>query len=253
VTGLVVSGLAKAFGGLGVFDGVGFRLTPGRVTGLIGPNGAGKSTLINCLTGVLPVDRGEVRLDGRLVTGRPADVLCRAGLTRTFQHARLLDDRTVLANVLIGAHRRGRASLLDAALRLPAFRRDERALRGHALDALDRVGCAALGGLPARALTAGQQRLVSVARALAGGPRLLLLDEPAAGLDATEIRTLIQALRDIAAGGVGLLIVEHHLDLVMDLCEQVLVLAGGRLVAAGPPETVRADPDVIDAYLGTSA
>ncbi|MFC4049913.1 ABC transporter ATP-binding protein [Actinomadura syzygii] len=249
--GLTVARLCRSFGGLQVLRDVGFRLDPGRVVGLIGPNGAGKSTLINCVTGVLAPDGGDIWLSGSRATGRSPDDLCRGGLSRTFQHARLLEHLTVLDNVLVGAHVRGRVGIVAAALRLPSVRHEEIRLRECAVRALDLVGCGHLADTPAHALTTGQQRLVSVARGLAGDPRFVLLDEPAAGLDDTETGALADALRQVAAGDVGLLIVEHHLELIMELCDEVLVLAGGGVVASGPPAMVRDHPAVVDAYLGT--
>ncbi|MFG2196423.1 ABC transporter ATP-binding protein [Streptomyces sp. NPDC048639] len=248
---LHVDVLTKHFAGLTALTDVSFQVAGGRVAGLIGPNGAGKTTLVNCLTGALTPTSGTARWKGRVITGRSPEQAVGIGVTRTFQQARLFPGRSVLDNVMAGAHSTGRAGMVAATLRLPAARRDEARMRAAAFEALDAVGCADLAGVPAGTLGAGRQRLVALARSLATGPELLLLDEPAAGLNDTETERLAVNLRAVATDrGLTLIVIEHHLAFVMALCDEVLVLAEGRLIAHGSPSEVRAEPAVISAYLG---
>jgi branched-chain amino acid transport system ATP-binding protein len=221
------------FGGLQVLDRVTVTAPPGAVTGIIGPNGAGKTTLFNVITGLIPPDRGRVVLDGRDLTHRSPARRARAGLARTFQMLQLFATLTVRENVELAAH---------AHRRVP----------GHPSvdDLLDLVGVSDLAGRAAQDLTTGQGRLVELARALATRPKVLLLDEPASGLDDHETRHLAALLRAIATGGPGILLVEHHVPTVMELCDTVHVLDYGRLIAVGPPAQVRRDPAVQAAYLG---
>lgn len=248
-----VTGLAKRFGGLRVFTDVDLTVSSGTIVGLIGPNGAGKSTILHCISGFQRPDAGRITFDGQSVLGRSPDGLCRAGIARTFQHPNLLGSDTVLRNVMVGTHCRGQARLVGAVWRSRGVREEESRLSGLAMDQLGLLGCANLAEVPAQALTAGQQRLVSVARALAGSPRLLLLDEPAAGLNEVETAALAHSLREVAASGVGLLLVEHDMALVMAVCERLVVLADGGIIAEGDPTAVRDQPQVIGAYLGVGA
>jgi branched-chain amino acid transport system ATP-binding protein len=250
---LEVRGLSKSYGGLRVFEGVNLDVVMGTVVGLIGPNGAGKSTLLGCISGTVASDRGRVLFGDCDWTRCRPDVRARDGLGRTFQHSTLIPG-TVLDNVLLGAHVTGRASLIAAAFRLPAFRRDEDELRARAMNALRVVRCDHLADQPAEALSAGQQRLVDVARALAGEATLVLLDEPAAGLDDVETRNLVDPLRRLVADGHrAVVVVEHHMELIMSVCDRVAVLAGGSLIADDCPDRVRRDPAVLAAYLGDAA
>lgn len=222
------------FGGLQVLDRVTVTAAPGAVTGVIGPNGAGKTTLFNVATGLLAPRQGRVLLAGRDLSRASPARRARAGLARTFQALQLFATLTVRENVELAAHRHRRASGPGAG------------------ELLDRVGVGELADRPAGELTTGQGRLVELARALATRPRLVLLDEPASGLDDHETRHLAGVVRDIAADGPGVLLVEHHVPTVMELCDTIHVLDHGQLIAVGPPAAIRDDPAVQAAYLGTA-
>jgi ABC-type branched-subunit amino acid transport system ATPase component len=250
---LEVRGLGKRFGGLTAVAGVDFTVTEGQIKALIGPNGAGKTTILNMISGALAPTAGEVRFEGApLPAGRPHAVAAR-GVARTFQLVRLFGDMTVLENVLVGCHRRGRAGWLSCALRSARMREEERDLQRLAWDALGQVGVAGRAHLAAGALPYGEQRLVEVARALAMAPRLLLLDEPGAGLNAQELERLATLIGQIRDAGTTVLLVDHHVDLVMGLSDEVLVLSYGQKLAEGPPAVVRRNAEVIAAYLGEEA
>lgn len=247
---LEVEGLARDFGGIAAVCDVHFTVRAGQIKALIGPNGAGKTTTLNMIAGALAPSRGRVRFEGRpLPVCRPHAVAAR-GVARTFQLVRLFGEMTTFENVLVGCHRRGRAGWGACALRTRGMRAEERRLREQAEEALATVGLSARRDVPAAALSYGEQRLVEVARALATAPRLLLLDEPGAGLDGEEHERLAALIRRIRDGGTTVLLVDHHMDLVMDLSDEVLVLCQGAKLAEGPPEAVRRDPGVIAAYLG---
>jgi branched-chain amino acid transport system permease protein len=247
-TVLSVQGARKQFGGLVAVNDVGFDVRAGEIVGLIGPNGAGKSTLFNLVTGVLPLTRGRVDFRGERVDGLPSRAIARRGMSRTFQHVRMIADMSVLENVALGAHKRGRAGVLRAMLRLD--RADERRLLAEAWRQLERIGIAALAHEPAGNLALGQQRLMEIARALCTDPALLLLDEPAAGLRLKEKQALAQVLAQLRAEGMSLLLVEHDMDFVMTLADRLVVVEFGTKLTEGPPELVRADPAVRAAYLG---
>jgi branched-chain amino acid transport system ATP-binding protein len=247
---LDVQRLVRDFGGIRAVAGVDFTVQAGQIKALIGPNGAGKTTILNMVAGALPPTEGRVLFEGRpLPVGRPHAVAAR-GVARTFQLVKLFGDMTVLDNVLVGCHRRGRAGWTACALRTPHMRRDEAALRGHAREALEMVGLLEHAGRTAATLPYGEQRLVELARALASAPRLVLLDEPGAGLDADERGRLAIIIRRVRDAGTTVLLVDHHMDVVMDVCDEVLVLCHGRALADGGPAAVRRHPEVIAAYLG---
>jgi branched-chain amino acid transport system ATP-binding protein len=247
---LEVHGLVKHFGGLVAVRDVDFSVDAGQIKALIGPNGAGKTTIFNVISGVTAPTRGQVIFDGApLPTCRPHAVAA-LGIARTFQLVRLFGEMSVRENVLVGCHRRGRAGWLASALRTRGMRAEERELRRHAETVLERVGLGARADVPASTLTYGEQRLVELARALAMTPRLLLLDEPGAGLNPDEQARLATLIRSVRVDGVTVLLVDHHMDFVLDISDDVLVLSFGEKLAEGPPAEVRAHPAVIAAYLG---
>ncbi|MCW3474497.1 branched-chain amino acid ABC transporter ATP-binding protein/permease [Limobrevibacterium gyesilva] len=248
---LEVAGLHKTFGGLTAVNNIAFSVAAGEIVGLIGPNGAGKSTTFNLLTGVTAPSAGSVRFAGQPLIGLPARTIARLGIARTFQHVKLVASMSVIENVAIGAHLRGHASALDGLLRLD--RAEEARLFAEAARQLARVGLADAADRPATSLALGQQRIVEIARALCLDPVLLLLDEPAAGLRHNEKAELATLLRRLREEGVAILLVEHDMDFVMNLTDRLVVMDFGTKLAEGPAETVRNDPAVIEAYLGSVA
>jgi branched-chain amino acid transport system ATP-binding protein len=246
-------GVGRDFGGLSAVRALDFEVAAGRIKALIGPNGAGKTTLLGMIAGALPPSRGRLWLDGRpLPVGRPHAVAA-LGVARTFQLVQPFGAMTVLETVLVGCHLCGRAGWLASAMRGRTQRREERALRERALAVLARVGLAERADDVASALPYGEQRLVELARALAAGPRLLLLDEPGAGLDAAEHARLAALVRAIRAEGTTILLVDHHMDFVLDLADEVLVLSYGEKLAEDVPAAIRRHPAVVAAYLGEEA
>ena len=246
---LDVRAARKEFGGLVAVNDVSFNVRAGEILGLIGPNGAGKSTTFNLVTGVLPATRGEVALLGRRIDGAPSREIARQGVSRTFQHVKMIATMTVLENVALGAHLRGRHGVPAAMLRTD--RVEERALMKEAERQLRRIGIGELMHEQAGNLALGQQRLMEIARALAADPTLLLLDEPAAGLRLKEKESLAGVLRQLRSEGLSILLVEHDMDLVMGLVDRVLVMEFGTKLIEGTPEEVQASPAVRAAYLGT--
>lgn len=242
--------VTKRFGGLVANNAVAMTLKAGEVHALIGPNGAGKSTFFNMISGVDDPTEGEVRLMGASMSGKPSRDYAARGLGRTFQHVRLLGTRSVLENVALGAHRRGHRGWLSAMLRLD--RAEEAALLAEARRQIERCGLAEHADAPAASLALGQQRVVEIARALAGQPAALLLDEPAAGLRHLEKQALATLLSQLRAEGLGILVVEHDMEFVMNLADRITVLEFGTVIAEGTPEQVQSNPRVLDAYLGGS-
>lgn len=251
---LSVRGVILAFGGLRALDGVDLAVAEGSISGLIGPNGAGKTSLLNCICRFYRPQSGAIRFGDVDVLRRPAHALADLGLARTFQHMELFGPMTVLENVLVGAHTRHRPGMAGEALALLSARRAERRMRAEALALLEMLGLAGHADVPAHALPLGLQKRIGLARALACKPRLLLLDEPAGGLNAAEKRELMALLRTLRDDlHLTILLIEHDMDVVMSLCETITVLDFGKRIANGTPAEIRRDPAVISAYLGVGA
>ncbi len=247
---LDIATLTRRFGGLVAIDAVTTAIAPGEIRGIIGPNGAGKTTLLNMVSGHLRPSSGKVLYAGHDITGMRADKLAAMGVRRTFQNVRLFGDMTVLGNVLVGLHANGRAGIFAALLRTGKQQREEHSMIGAGMKALERVGLAAQANAIASSLAYGHRKVLEIARAIVASPKVLLLDEPAAGLNASEAAELIGVIRRINADGVTVVIVEHHMEVIMNVCSRVTVLNYGKHLAEGSPAEVQGDAAVIEAYLG---
>lgn len=239
---LYTENLTKRFGGITAVNDCSIDVEKGSITGLIGPNGSGKTTLFNLITNVFKRDQGEVYLDGRKVTGVPGHELCHMGLSRTFQITRLFWDLSVLENMIVPVRQVGFRSLLG-----PGMYKDE---EERAMGLLKRVGLEFLKDEPARKLSFGQQKLLELAAVLMSEPTIVLLDEPAGGVNPSMIRFMMDLINSLNRDGVTFLVVEHNMSVVMEMCDHILVLDQGQKIAEGPPKIIREDPVVLDAYLG---
>ncbi len=247
---LEVSGITQIFGGVTALDSVSFSITRGDITGVIGPNGAGKTTLFNIISGIYRQTAGTVTLEGKDVTGLSPDRLARLSMVRTFQNIELFGSMTLLENVMVGMHTKSSSGLLACALKMPWSIAEERRIRAGAMKWLEFTGITDLADHTAGSLPFGKGRLLEIARALAVEPRIILMDEPAAGLNSQETLALAELIKRIRDLGITVVLVEHDMELVMDICDRIVVLNLGRKLAEGTPREIQESPEVIAAYLG---
>jgi branched-chain amino acid transport system ATP-binding protein len=248
---LALEKVSLAFGGLQAVEQVSFGVKRGEVKAVIGPNGAGKTTLFNLVTGFLAPQAGRIVFQGEDIQGHPAYKIARQGVARTFQLVQLFDHMTVLENVMVGRHRLSTSGLIAGALQFPWTRAEEKVIRVKAMEALEFVGLADRARQSAAVLPLGLKRMLEIARALASAPKLLLLDEPASGLDAVETDRLKDLILEVRRQGITILLVEHDMGLTMEVADEIAVLNYGKLIADGPPRAIQKNPEVIAAYLGT--
>ena len=247
---LKLENVSKSFGGIHAIRQVSFEVYQGQIMGIIGPNGAGKTTLFNLITGFYPADEGTIYFNGHRLNGLGPHQVAELGIARTFQNVELFDRMTVLENIMVGRHPRTSAGFITAALRLSRHRREERCIRRDGLEMLKFIGLGERAGSPSSALPFGLQRILEIGRALATDPQLLLLDEPASGLNAAETRELGQLICRIRDRGITVVLVEHDMSLTMEVCDEILVMDYGRTLAEGSPREIQQNQAVIDAYLG---
>lgn len=250
MTLLQLSGVSRHFGGLQALSSVDLAVREGQVVGLIGPNGAGKTTLINNISGLDHPNSGTITLGGYDITRAPAHVVTRRGIARTYQNIRLFGEMTALDNLLIGQHTRGKAGVLSALVYAPGYRREERMLRDNARALLERFNLSRFADQRAETLAYGDQRRLEMARALAMNPRLLLLDEPTAGMNPNETHALGEQILQMRDDGLTVLVIEHDMALIHQVCDYIYVLNFGRIIAHGEPAAIRTNRQVIEAYLG---
>jgi branched-chain amino acid transport system ATP-binding protein len=239
------------FGGITALKGLTYHVPPGIIQAVIGPNGAGKTTLFHCISGIHQPTAGHIRFEGRPLDGEPPHRVADSGISRTFQHIALFKSMTVLENIMVGRHCRTHSGFWATGLRFPGMRAEEALIREKSMAHLDFVGLSDAAHLPAGALPLGKQKILEIARALATDPRLVLLDEPAGGLNLRETEELGELIQRICRSGITVMLVEHDMNLVMDISDLVLVLHYGEFLAAGTPSEIKDRPEVIEAYLGT--
>jgi branched-chain amino acid transport system ATP-binding protein len=245
--------VSRSFGGLTAVNDVSFEMQTGQIMGLIGPNGAGKTTLLNLISGLDRPTHGSITFSGQPIHDRPPHVINQLGIARTYQNIRLFAEMSVLENIIVGTHSQGHAGLWQAVLMLPSYRAEERRLRTLARQQLTRLGVQHFEQTPADALSYGDQRRVELARALATHPKLLLLDEPTAGMNATETARLGELILSLRAEGLSVLVIEHDMAFISQVCDEVIVLNFGQVIARGTPDQIKTDQVVVEAYLGAEA
>jgi len=242
--------LQKVFGGLMAIASLSFEVREGQIKSIIGPNGAGKTTLFNLITGVHPTTAGKIFFQGKVINGLKPYVIARLGISMTFQTVELFPQMTVLENVMVGCHPRSRAGLFSSGFRLPHMKKEEKWIRDESFEKLGMVGLQEKASLPAGSLPLGEQKILEILRALSTGPKLVLLDEPAAGLNKVETQKMADLIYSIRDRGITILLIEHDMSLVMKVSDEIIVINYGEMIAEGPPALIQNDQRVIEAYLG---